>query len=157
MGYTAPPQKYSNYAKISCFAAKSNRKAIHLFLSQNNDFTILSFCAVIIFATLVFENILSTPICQLSSSDLTDYLVETFFPVKNTLHVKKNREQYNIKGTLSYYLITKCPKVEPCPSLPPCSHLLTFGSHASPLKRSKLKCNTPSPPPPPAPPLLKKQ
>ena len=38
--YTTHSQKFSNYPKISCFAAKTNKKTIHLFLLQNYDFII---------------------------------------------------------------------------------------------------------------------
>ena len=38
---------------------------------------LLSFCVV--FATLFYKNIHSSPLCKLSSSGLIDYYVETFF------------------------------------------------------------------------------
>ena len=65
-------------------------KTIYLFLSQNYVFIIititfealkflLSFCAVIVFANLFHKNILSSLLCYLSSCELTDYHVKTFF------------------------------------------------------------------------------
>ena len=60
-------------------------KKLHLFLSQNyQDFVIITitfqalkfllpFCAVIVFDNLFYENIFSFLLCQLSSSELTDY------------------------------------------------------------------------------------
>ena len=42
-GYTTPSQKYWNYAEISCFAAKTNRKIIHQFLLKNYDFLLWGF------------------------------------------------------------------------------------------------------------------
>ena len=66
-------------------------KTIYLFLSQNYVFIfititfealkfLLSFCAVTVFANLFYKNILSSLICYLSSSELIDYHVKTFFP-----------------------------------------------------------------------------
>ena len=48
----------------------------------------MSFCAVIVFANLFYENILSFLLCYISSSELIDYHVETFFP--KMAHTWKN-------------------------------------------------------------------
>ena len=65
-------------------------KTIYLFLSQKYVFIIititfetlkflLSFCAVIVFANLFYEGILSSILCYLSFSELIDYHVKIFF------------------------------------------------------------------------------
>ena len=74
-------------------------KTIHLFLSQNYVFIIITitfealkfllpFSAVIVFTNLFYKNILSSLLGYLSSSELIDYHVEDFFP--KIAHTWKN-------------------------------------------------------------------
>ena len=85
-------------------------KTIYIFLSQNYVFIIitvtfevlkflLSFCAVIVFANLFYKNILSSLLCYLSSSELIDYHVKTFF--SKLLTRKKILEQFTFTQKLS--------------------------------------------------------
>ena len=50
---------------------------------------LLSFCAVMAFVNLLYKSILSSLLCYLSSSELIDYHVGTFFS-ENSSHVKKS-------------------------------------------------------------------
>ena len=59
----------------------------------------MSFCPVIVFANLCYENILSSLLRYLSSSELIDYLVKTFFTVNSSTFSEEvsNRKKDTIK------------------------------------------------------------
>ena len=62
---------------------------------------LLPLCRVIVFADLFYKNILSFLLCYLSSSELTDYQVETFFP--KIFHTWKN--SYSNLHSLKSFLV----------------------------------------------------
>ena len=85
-------------------------KTIFLFLSQNYVFIITtlifealkflqSFCVVIAFANLCYKNILFSLLCYLSSSELINYHVKTFFPENSSAFSEEvsNRKKDTIK------------------------------------------------------------
>ena len=60
---------------------------------------LLSFCEVIVFANLFHINILSSLLCHLSSSELIDYHVKTFFPENSSAFSEQvlNRKTNTLK------------------------------------------------------------
>ena len=112
--YTTHPQKFSNYPKINCFAAKTNKKTIHLFLLQNYDFIITTNLWGLEVSLYPFVHTFHSSLLTLFFFH-TSLLTFFFFLPENSSHVKTNREQYNVKGTFMYYVITKYRKFGPPP------------------------------------------